>query len=71
VITLIIGFILFGIAVWKIKEKFTGMAIVIGALPPILIFVRPETLEGIYSIALIILNLGLLRLSYMIWSAKS
>ncbi|MCZ7356501.1 MAG: hypothetical protein O8C66_06690 [Candidatus Methanoperedens sp.] len=71
VIISIVGFLLFGIAAWRIKEKFSGIAIIIGTLPLVLFFIRPETPEGIYSIALIINSLGLLRLSYGVWSAKN
>lgn len=72
VITAIVGFLLFGFSIWKTnKAKWTGVVIIVGTLPFLMFFIKPETPEYVYNIGFIIVGLGFLGLSRQVWGAKS
>lgn len=72
IIGFVLGFLLFGIAVWQTnKTKWFGLLLIAGSVPFLYYLVDPTAPEFIYNIVLIILAVGLFGLNRQVWSAKS
>lgn len=72
ILSFVLGFLLFGKAVWQTnKVKWFGAALIVGSFPFLYYLVDPTKPELIYNIVLIILAIGLFGLNRQVWAERN